>query len=86
MSAWGPGGENKSPCDRGEPGFLNRLNYREAFFCCTHCVCFQRVNRQFFFAELFVFLRQMVLQFPLQGNIDEALSYDLHRFVEMSLR
>ena len=29
---------------------------------------------------------QMVLQFPLQGGVDEALGYDLHRFVEMSLR
>jgi len=28
----------------------------------------------------------MVLQFPLPGGVDEALGYDLHRFVEMSLR
>jgi len=28
----------------------------------------------------------MVLQFPLRGGVDEALGYDLHRFVEMSLR
>lgn len=36
--------------------------------------------------EIIVFLCQMVLQFPLQGGVDEALGYDLHRFVEMSLR
>ena len=36
--------------------------------------------------EIFVFLCQMVLQFPLQGGVDEVLGYDLHRFVEMSLR
>lgn len=47
---------------------------------------FNALNRRFLFAEIFVFLRQMVLQFPLQGGVDEALSYDLHRFVEMSLR
>ena len=47
---------------------------------------FNALSRRFLFVEIFVFLCQMVLQFPLQGGVDEALGYDLHRFVEMSLR
>lgn len=58
------------------------VQFLRAHLCKSHPVLQQR----FLFAEIFVFLRQMVLQFPLQGDVDEALSYDLHRFVEMSLR
>ena len=43
---------------------------------------FNALSRRFLFVEIFVFLCQMVLQFPLQGGVDEALGYDLHRFVE----
>ena len=47
---------------------------------------FNALSRRFLFVEIFVFPCQMVLQFPLQGGVDEALGYDLHRLVEMSLR
>ena len=47
---------------------------------------FNALSRRFLFVEIIVFLCQMVLQFPLQGGVDEALGYDLLRFVEMSLR
>ena len=47
---------------------------------------FNALSRRFLFVEIFVFLCQMVLQFPLQGGVDEALGHDLQRFVEMSLR
>ena len=47
---------------------------------------FNALSRRFLFVEIFVFPCQMVLQFPLPGGVDEALGYDLHRFVGMSLR
>ena len=47
---------------------------------------FNALSRRLLFVEIIVFLCQMVLQFPLQGGVDEALGYDLHRFVEVSLR
>ena len=34
---------------------------------------FNALSRRFLFVEIFVFLCQMVLQFPLQGGVDEAL-------------
>ena len=58
----------------------------KSFLAVTIAFVFNALSRRFLFAEIFVFLCQMVLQFPLQGGIDEALGYDLHRFVEMSLR
>ena len=47
---------------------------------------FNALSRRFLFVEIIVFLCQMVRQVPMQGGVDEALGYDLHRFVEMSLR
>ena len=56
------------------------------FFAVPIAFVFNSLSRRFLFVEIIVFLCQMVLQFPLQGGVDEALGYDLHRFVEMSLR
>ena len=70
----------------GNLGFLIAFIAVKRFLAVPIAFVFNALSRRFIFVEIFIFLCQMVLQFPLQGGVDEALGYDLHRFVEMSLR